>query len=197
MLTSNHAARTLQHEIRTPLTVIFGMISRLKESCLTATQISYVNAIFISANRLLKLANELESQTFISKSLSLKKPKVLLVEDDPLIQYLHHYLLSDLGYEVDVAKNAAESLALARHSFDLILLDIGLPDLNGIEVAKKIRIYPNHINTPIFAVTAYADPATEKDCLKAGVTRVLHKPVERNTLAEILRNYNLFGAKST
>lgn len=196
MLMSNRVAQALQHEIRTPLTAIFGMIFRLKESCLTSTQRNYVNAILISANHLLNFANSLEPQTFVSKSISEKKPKVLLVEDDLLIQYLHHDLLSELGYEVDVAKNAAEALALARNFYDLILLDIGLPDLNGIEVAKKIRLYPNHINTPVFAVTAYVDSETEKDCLEAGITRVIHKPVEQSTLAETLNNCNLFGATS-
>ncbi len=187
---------TLQHEIRTPLTTIFGMISRLKASYLTTAQTDYVNAILISANHLLNLAHRLESQTLTHKSIKLKKPKVLLVEDNQLIQYIHHCFLSDLGCEVDIAKNGAEALTLARHSYDLIVLDIGLPDVDGIEVAKKLRFYSNHINTPIFVLTAYVDPVTKKDCLDAGVARVLHKPIERNTLAEALNDYNLFGEKS-
>jgi len=161
------------------------MIFYLKRTCLTRVQIEYVDAILASADDLLKLANSI-----------VKKPKVLLVEDNPIIQRVHQYMLSDLGCETEIAKDGAEALVLGRHDYDLIFLDIGLPDLNGIEVAKKLRRYPNHIHTPILALTAHVDAVTKKNCLEAGVVRVLHKPVEFNTLAEMLRDYNLISEES-
>ena len=195
MLTSSFSVRALQHDIRTPLTTIFGMVFYLKKTFLTRMQAEYVDTILASANDLLKVANRLRNQMPQHKFNSLKKPKVLLVEDNPLIQRVHQDMLWELGCETDVVKDAAEALVIGSHVYDLILLDIGLPDLNGFEVAKKLRQYPNHNHTPIFALTAYVDPATERQCLEAGIARILYKPVELNTLAEVLRDYNLIGEK--
>lgn len=195
MLTSIAASRMLQHEIRTPLTIILGMISHLKKTCLTPMQANYVNAILVSANDLLKISNQLKPQMPSHKPITLKKPKVLLIEDDPMIQCIHQYMLSDLGCETDGVRNAAQALVVANQDYDMIMLDIGLPDLNGIEVAKRLRAHQNHINTPIIILTAYTDPWTEKDCLEAGVTCVLHKPIELTTLAEVLRANHLIGEK--
>lgn len=151
---------------------------------------SYDNDISLSKHSLLTPTNKLKPQIPDNTSTTPKKTKVLLVEDDLLIQCIHQRMLLELGCTIDIAGNAAEALTLAKHTYDFILLDIGLPDLDGIEVAKKIRNYPNHINTRIFALTANTDPLTEKCCLEAGILRVLHKPIDLNTLGEWLRDHN-------
>ncbi len=119
----------------------------------------------------------------------LKKLKVLLVEDHPLIQVIHQTMLLDLNFQPDVASNAIEALELANHHYDLIILDIGLPDINGIELAKILKKMPHHFYTPLLALTANTDFNTQKSCFEAGITQVIHKPIDRITLAMALRSY--------
>lgn len=193
MLIQNMAPKELQHELRTPLTTILGMIRYLKSEPLSSAQEDCVDGILQSANQLLKFANTLQPQPHNDIPTKLpKKPRVLLVEDHPLIRQIHQSLLSDLNYQTDVAENAKEALALAVQDYDLIILDIGLPDLSGIELAKRLKNKANHQNTRLLALTAYTDLQTEQSCLEAGIEQVLHKPVDPNTLAAVLCSHQPF-----
>ena len=118
-----------------------------------------------------------------------KKLKILLVEDHPLIQVIHQTMLLDLNFQSDVASNAKEALKLASYHYDIIILDIGLPDISGIGLAKILKKMPHHSNTPLLALTAYIDFNTEQSCLAVGITKVLHKPIDHSTLAAVLHSY--------
>ena len=193
MLSQNMAPRELQHEIRTPLTAILGMIHYLKNEPLSSAQQDCVNGILHSAKQLLNFANTLQPQPHNDiPSVFPNKIRVLLVEDHPLIRQIHQGMLSELNCETHVASNAKEALALAVHDYDLIILDIGLPDLSGIELAKILKNTTNHQNTRLLALTAYTDLNTEQSCLEAGIEQVLHKPVDPNTLTAVLRSRQLF-----
>ena len=110
------------------------------------------------------------------------KTKILLVEDIKIIQIVHAQYLKNLRCDVDVASNAAETLCLAKNHYDLILLDIGLPDMNGVDLCVKLKEQPPHKNTRIFALTAYVGSDIEKSCLQAGMEKVLHKPITQDEL---------------
>jgi signal transduction histidine kinase/uncharacterized protein with PQ loop repeat len=138
---------------------------------------------------LVQLPKETEMQQENYLPLSRSSKKILLVEDDPLIQFIHEHKLQMLGHEVSIAKTGQEALTMADCMlFDLIFMDIGLPDISGDDVIKTIRQKEAAKNqhTKIVALTAYSDPETNRKSLEAGADSVLCKPVEERKFKEIL-----------
>ena len=115
----------------------------------------------------------------------MKRIKVLLVEDDAFVQFVHKILFENLDCEVFLASNAMEALELSHQDYDYVLIDIGLPDINGIELASMLRASLRR-STRFVALTAYADLETKKACLSAGIDVVLHKPVSAEQLKDVL-----------
>ena len=113
-------------------------------------------------------------------------PRVLVIEDDPLVQFIHSEMLAKLRFKIDIAATGAEALKLAHRDYYLILLDIGLPDISGIEVARKLRICQPDAH--LIVVTAHADVKLKKSCLSAGIEQVLLKPL---TFANLKNLVNL------
>jgi len=120
--------------------------------------------------------------TTVTKSL-----KILLVEDEPIPMLVHRKMLANLGYAPDTANNGQQALDMANNSYDVIFLDIGLPDIDGIAVATEIRRRQN--NTPIIALTAYAVEEIHRECLMAGINKVITKPLVINTLQQLLLSH--------
>lgn len=114
--------------------------------------------------------------------------KILVIEDDIVNITIMKWLLTEIGVKnITIANNAMESLLHLQNHFDLIFLDISLPDLNGIELCKKIRTLPNIKNIPIIAVTAFDDA---KDlCISAGMNWFLKKPIDINTLKNVINKF--------
>jgi two-component system, OmpR family, aerobic respiration control sensor histidine kinase ArcB len=114
---------------------------------------------------------------------------VLLVEDDQIITRVMVLLLTKLNCVVEVAANARCALNKAKHhAYELIFLDIGLPDGSGNEVASEIRHDNNSQNqvTPIVAVTAHVDGENKRQCQLAGINAVFPKPLSEEAVREIL-----------
>lgn len=110
-------------------------------------------------------------------------PTILLVEDDPLLRHAFRLLLEDAGYEVHEAGTAAQALdeAAARKPA-LVLLDLGLPDRPGLEVARHITSQPETAGVRVVALTGRVG-ATERDaCFEAGCTHFFTKPIEPREL---------------
>lgn len=111
---------------------------------------------------------------------SLIKPNILLIEDEFSLQALHSIYLEKAGYTFQLAPNGKEAIRIFNENhFDLILLDIELPDISGIEVNKRIRSSYYGRNIPIIALTSLGK-SIEKECLNAGVDQVLDKPIKYN-----------------
>ena len=109
---------------------------------------------------------------------------VLFAEDHPLSQEIIFEMLEDLGCEVEVASDGAEAVACAQaHHYDLILMDMQMPKLDGIAAARAIRALPEHRDTPIIALTANAFAEDRERCLAAGMNGHIGKPVTPGTLA--------------
>jgi CheY-like chemotaxis protein len=188
---------TFDHEIRTPLSVMLGAVHLLINECQTPTQREYIGYISQAAKRLLAFADSLANPTTpaISSNNPTKKtisqPWVLLVEDDQIIQRIHKKNLSDLGCRVDVAGDGKKAVEMAAaHEYHLILMDVGLPSLNGIEAAAAIRRHENFIkHTPIVGLTGYSDDETQKECKAAGMDEVIVKPVALEKLKELLTQF--------
>ena len=115
---------------------------------------------------------------------------VLVVEDNNSIRRLMHDALTIWGHRVTLAIDGNEALAqVASESFDLILMDLRMPGLDGIETSRRLRILEKETGrarTPIIAVTADADVNTQEACRTASIDAVLTKPVPLDKLAALL-----------
>lgn len=141
-------------------------------------------------NQPVQKASLRDSQQPPSTELSIKK--LLLVEDEPLIQKFTQLALKDLGCQITIANNAQEAISFATNNvYDLILLDMGLPDHDGLYVAKKIRTdEANHTKEPqrIIVLTAHLDSSKKEACFKAGVNDFLKKPLTKEMFLQLYEN---------
>ncbi|MCT6720099.1 response regulator [Acidovorax sp. K2F] len=113
--------------------------------------------------------------------------QLLLAEDNALNQEVAGELLRQLGFAVDVAGDGAMAVERAReHHYDLILMDIQMPHLDGLEATRQIRTLPGHAQTPIVAMTANAFAEDRAAALAAGMNDHLPKPVDPAQLARVL-----------
>ena len=115
----------------------------------------------------------------------MNKPLILIVEDDPPIRNLISVTLEAHEYRHIVAGNAGNAIMeAASHNPDIMLLDLGLPDLDGVEVIRKIRSWSN---MPIIVISARSDDADKIEALDAGADDYLTKPFSVDELLARLR----------
>ncbi len=118
---------------------------------------------------------------------------LMLVEDTPANILVASVLLDTRGYSYKVAKSGKEALALYQPgAFSLILMDLRLPDMTGYEITESIRALEKENGSkhvPIIALTAYATSEERQKCETAGMDDFLTKPVDQNTLFELLEKY--------
>lgn len=118
---------------------------------------------------------------------------VLIVEDNELNMQLFSDLIQDEGYAVLQAREALAALALAReHRPDLILMDIHLPEISGLEVTKWLKDDPELAQIPVFAVTAFAMKGDEERIREGGAEAYMAKPVSMDPFLATIRR--LIGA---
>ncbi len=111
--------------------------------------------------------------------------EILLVEDNPLNQLVTKKLLSDWKISCDIANNGREAIeVLKKRDYDLVFMDLQMPEMNGIEATKVIREQmPSPIKeVPIVALTANAFTGTDDECLKVGMNDYVSKPIQMNNL---------------
>jgi len=113
--------------------------------------------------------------------------RVLIAEDEPVNREIAHDLLEDMGLAVDLAEDGQQALDLARqHRYALILMDMQMPVMNGIEATQAIRGDSLNREIPILAMTANASGADRDTCLAAGMNEHIAKPVDPDRLYETL-----------
>ena len=120
----------------------------------------------------------------------LKSMRILVAEDNPSNQRVLVEMLKRLGYRADAVADGSEFIqALERQDYDLVLMDIKMPEMDGVTATKVIRkLRP--VNVPkIVAITAFALEGDREKCLEAGMDDYIAKPVLIAELAEILRKY--------
>jgi CheY-like chemotaxis protein len=124
--------------------------------------------------------------------------RILLVEDNAVNQVLAVRLLEKRGHTVAVAGNGKEGLAaLEKQSFDLVLMDVQMPEMDGFEATTAIRekekTSGNHL--PVIAMTAHAMVGDKERCLEAGMDDYITKPIRVEELSDLLKRYSPVDAK--
>jgi len=133
------------------------------------------------------------------KIVSSTASNILLVEDNVLAIKIVTMMLSGLDCHVDVAENGKAGIELVKkNTYDLIFMDIGLPDMDGYEVTKRIRLHElsKGIHVPIIALTAHADEENTQRCIAVGMNAVLSKPLTKEKAEDILKAFIPYRKKS-
>ncbi len=115
------------------------------------------------------------------------KPRALVVDDAPDVTEMLSFVLRYAGYEVVSASSAAEALEAARDlSFEVIVSDIGMPEMNGYELAVRLRAIDQYRETPMIAVTGFSMYDDRDKAMAAGFNAFLTKPVNPGDLVSLI-----------
>lgn len=121
------------------------------------------------------------------KKRSRSRQRILIVDDVADVTDMIGFFLKHAGYEVATADSALSALRLARsQKFDMIISDIGMPQMNGYELAGALRTLPKYRQTPIIAVTGYSEYDDRGRAVRAGFSTHLTKPIDPSGLLNLI-----------
>lgn len=116
--------------------------------------------------------------------------KVLVVEDDTISMKLAREMLNAQGFTVHEANNGMEAINMVeKELYDLILMDIALPGMDGIEAARIIKNKPRYKDVPVIALTAYAMKGDKERILAAGLEDYISKPIDVSDFMKRMEKY--------
>ena len=116
--------------------------------------------------------------------------RVLIVDDNPTNLKLVAYLVKANGYEVDTAIDAdTATAAIAAHRPRVILMDLQLPGVDGLELTRRLKANPDTRDISIIAVTAYAMKGDQEKALEAGCDAYVTKPIDTRALPELIATF--------
>ncbi|RLB87900.1 MAG: hybrid sensor histidine kinase/response regulator, partial [Deltaproteobacteria bacterium] len=130
--------------------------------------------------------------------------RILLAEDNPVNQKLARMMLTKAGYHVETANNskeAVEKYTAAADNYDLIFMDVQMPEMDGMEATGAIRDWENKLKAkgsnrskrvPIIAMTANALKGDREKCLEAGMDDYIAKPIKREIVFEMVEKWVVF-----
>ncbi|MCP4715743.1 MAG: response regulator, partial [Deltaproteobacteria bacterium] len=119
--------------------------------------------------------------------------RILVAEDDYVNQQVISEILQKFGYYAEIVVNGHEAVAkLEQHDFDLVLMDVQMPEMDGIEATQIIRDPVSRVRdhkVPVIAVTAHAMAGDRERFLEAGMDDYVAKPLQMNELIEMIRRF--------
>ncbi|MCI4667852.1 MAG: response regulator [Bacteroidia bacterium] len=122
--------------------------------------------------------------------MALPTPKILIAEDEEVNVMIAQHILKKLGFETVAVENGEKAVKeVQKEQFLLILMDVEMPFMDGLEATSIIRKHPNGKQTPIIALTAHSLPEKIAQIKAAGMDDVLIKPFEENSFRPILEKY--------
>ncbi len=118
--------------------------------------------------------------------------RILLVEDDAINQEVACELLRSVGHSVDVAANGQQALErAAQHAYDLVLMDVQMPVMDGLDATRRLRRMPEYARTPILAMTANAFHEDRARCMEAGMDDFIAKPVDPDRMFATIQRWGM------
>ena len=115
--------------------------------------------------------------------------RLLIVEDNPDNTKLIEWMLEDAGYQYECVETGEDALAvIERRTFELVLMDISLPGIDGMETTRRMRRNEKTAHIPIIAVTAHAVKGEMETILSSGVSRLIIKPIDESLLLSTIKN---------
>lgn len=206
----------MNFEIHNCVNGVMGMTSLLRDTKLTGEQQKNTDIIISCSKKLLEAADESfnppaalnnaksnginnsnretvrqTERVPISKDFFNKYPLTILVaEDDSINQQLASRLLEKLGYTADIASNGKEALEMvSEKNYDIILMDVLMPEMDGYEATKMIRLCLD-VQPVIIALTASAMAGDKEKCLEAGMNDYLCKPINLDELGNLFAKWS-------
>jgi two-component system phosphate regulon response regulator PhoB len=117
-----------------------------------------------------------------------RRRRILVVEDDPAIRALEERILLNAGFDVQSAEDGVQGLARSTEGpWDLFLLDVMMPGMNGLELARRLRAAEATAHTPILFATVRNEPEIIREAFAAGASLFLVKPFSTTTLLALVR----------
>jgi CheY-like chemotaxis protein len=117
-------------------------------------------------------------------------PDILIVDDSPIMARLLEYMLASAGYKTQVARAGPDALtSIARHAPSLVFLDVMMPEMDGLEVLRRIRQDPATAALPVVMLTAKAQEADREQALQAGADGYLTKPYSQEQVLLVVTRY--------
>ena len=119
----------------------------------------------------------------------MKSPHILIVDDEPNIVMSREILMRKNGYEVGIARNGTEALAaIAATAYDVVLLDVMMPDVDGLHVCRQLRQHPAHFHTKVIFLSAKSKDTDIAAGYAAGADLYVPKPFSTRTLMAQVRS---------
>jgi CheY-like chemotaxis protein/HPt (histidine-containing phosphotransfer) domain-containing protein len=162
-----------------------GVFSAQLAKPLKASQLYNTLLQLLTAGR----AGEEEVETVTDGKRTRSALRILLAEDNAMNQKVATRLLEQLGYRADVASNGREAIeALERQTYDVVLMDVQMPELDGLDATRQIRErWPEETRPRIIAMTANALPEDREACFAAGMNDYVAKPIRAEELVAALK----------
>ncbi|QEY52323.1 PAS domain-containing sensor histidine kinase [Legionella longbeachae] len=140
----------------------------------------------------INLKHKTESNINKSDITTLFQHRILVVEDNPIAQIVAKTFLNQCDCHVDIAIDGQSALTYWRQNkYDLIFMDIGLPDMDGYQVTHHIRVQEiaKNLHTPIIALTAHVGDENKQRCIESGMNAVINKPLTPKNCRDILNTF--------
>jgi len=187
MLTSGERAGDLERARRSGVSSYLVKPVRREELKNVIAKVLGQDAPLEDARGVRAVSQSARRPTFVSKS------RILLAEDNLVNQRLVQRILEKEGHQVVVVGNGREAVDLwSKQSFDLILMDVQMPQMDGLEATRAIRESekPTNAHTPIVALTAHAMKGDQDRCLETGMDAYLSKPIHAGDLLNAVETYS-------
>lgn len=182
------------------LSIVKKMVDLMDGTLQVKSEIGHGTAFSCTFDFALPTAKEIaiihdETQYSLDEQLTLPASRILVVEDEEMNQQVITHMLARLNATVGVAENGKEALEKLKNEYDLVLMDMSLPDFSGPEIVERYRsAEPEDRHQHIVAVTANVHADDQKKCIDAGMDGFLTKPIMLDQLRKVLLDKLVFHA---